>query len=127
MPRSTPGPSRRFRPAILTLESRRLLASVTVLGQDGVDLVGPDASQGSDGIQDLDLRLSGLAGAVQQILVQAPGGFAWATQPDPNGWALAEYFPSANAGTGELYLNPRVRSDLHPAGGSLPLGGSTGR
>ena len=126
MPCSTPGLSRRFRPAFVCLESRTLLASVAVLGQDGVDLVGPDASQGPDGIQDLDLRLSGLTGTVEQIAVQAPGGFAWATAPDPAGAAFAEYFPSSSPGVGDLYLNPEVRSDLPAPGGTLPLGGSTG-
>jgi hypothetical protein len=126
MARSTPGVRRRFRPAIACLESRRLLASVTVLGQDGTDLVGPDASQGGDGIQDLHLGLSGLTGTVEQIAVQAPGGFEWATQPDPTGAALAEYFASSSPGAGDLYLNPQVRSDLPSPGGTLPLGGSTG-
>ena len=126
MPRSTPGKKRRFRPAIACLECRTLLASVVVLGQDGVDLVGPDASQGSDGIQDLHLSLSGLTGTVEQIAMQAPGGFEWATAPDPSGAAFAEYFASSGPGGGDLYLNPQVRSDLASPGGRLPLGGSTG-
>jgi len=109
------------------LESRRLLtAVVTCLGQDGHDLVGPDASQGPDGIQDLHLQLSGLSGTVQQIVIEAPGGFEWATAPDPTGAALAEYFPSSTPDQGDLYINPQVKSDLAVAGGSLPLGGSTG-
>ncbi len=128
MTRSAPGRKRRFHPVITCLESRRLLtAAVICLGQDGRDLVGPDASQGPDGIQDLHLRFSGLSSTVGEITIQAPGGFQWATAPDPSGAALAEYFPSSIAGHGDLYLNPQVRSDLPPAGGSLPLGGSTGR
>ena len=91
-----------------------------------MDLVGPDASQGPDGIQDLHLRVTGLAGTVEQIRVQAAGGFEWATAPDPTGAALAEYFPSSSAGAGDLYLNPQIRSDLPSPGGTLPLGGSTG-
>jgi hypothetical protein len=126
MPRSSPGRKRRYYPAITFLERRSLLASVTCLGQDGVDLVGPDASQGPDGLQDLHLRLTGLTDTVGQIVIEAPGGFQWATAPDPSGAALAEYFPSTSAGTGDLYLSPRIRSDLPPAGGTLPLGGSTG-
>ena len=109
------------------LELRRLLtAVVTSLGQDGQDLVGSTASQGPDGIQDLHLRLSNLSGPVSSIAVSAPGGFAWATAPDPSGFALAEFFASTTAAQGDLYLNPAVRSDQAPAGGSLPLGGSTG-
>jgi len=99
---------------------------MTCLGQDGQDLVGPDASQGSDGIQDLHFQLSGLAGAVNQIVIKAPGGFEWATEPDPTGAALAEYFPSSSPYQGDLYINPQVKSDLAVSGGSLPLSGSTG-
>ncbi len=126
MRRSTPGKRRRFRPALACLECRTLLASVVVLGQDGVDLVGPDASQGPDGIQDLHLSLSGLTGTVESVAVQAPGGFEWATAPDSTGAAFAEYFASSSPGSGDLYLSPQVRSDLAGPGGTLPLGGSTG-
>ena len=88
--------------------------------------MGPDASQGPDGIQDLHLQLTNLSGAVASIAIQAPGGFEWATEPDPTGAALAEYFASSTAGQGDLYINPQVKSDLPPPGGTLPLGGSTG-
>jgi len=118
---------RQYLPQINELENRiALSATVTSLGQDGHDLVGPDASQGSDGIQDLHLQLSGLAGSVSQIKVTAPGGFQWETAPDQIGAALDEYFPSPNPGQGDLFINPQVKSDLPPPGGSLPLGGSTG-
>ena len=126
MKRSTPSASR-FVPEVTPIELRLLLAvAVTCIGQDGHDLVGPDASQGSDGIQDLHLQLSGLAAAVSQIVVTAPGGFRWATEPDPTGAALAEYFPSSSPGQSDLYLNPEVKSDLAAPGATLPLGGSTG-
>lgn len=118
---------RRLIPEVRSLESRRLLSAVvTCLGQDGHDIVGPDASQGPDGIQDLHVRLTNLPGAVTQIAIRAPGGFQWRTMPDPTGAALAEYFPSATAGQGDVYISPRVESDQPPQGGSLPLGGSTG-
>jgi len=124
---SAPGRRRRFFPELTSLEPRSLLtAVVTCLGQDGHDLVGPDASQGPDGIQDLHFQLSGLAGAVNQIVVQGPPGFEWATEPDPTGAALAEYFPGSTPGQGDLYLNPQVKSDLPSSGMALPLGGSTG-
>ncbi|HEX3449701.1 MAG TPA: hypothetical protein VHS97_15710, partial [Isosphaeraceae bacterium] len=124
---SAPRRPRRFRPEIITLEHRSLLtAVVTSLGQDGHDLVGPDASQGSDGIQDIHIQISGLAASVNQIVVQGPAGFEWATAPNPSGNALAEYFPSSTAGQGDLYINPQVKSDLPPTGSTLPLGGSTG-
>src|SRR5580658_5081923 len=104
---------RRFRPEIIALENRNLLtAVVTCLGQDGTDLVGPDASQGPDGIQDLHLRLTNITGPMASIVIQAPGGFEWATAPDPTGAPLAEYFASSTAGQGDLYINPQVKSDL---------------
>jgi hypothetical protein len=112
---------------VTLLESRRPMAAVvTCLGQDGQDLVGPDASQGPDGIQDLHLHLSGLAAAVDRIAIQAPGGFEWATEPNPSGAALAECFPSPSPGQGDLYINPQVRSAVSSTGGALPLGGATG-
>ena len=124
---SAPGRRRRFSPQFVDLEARRLLAAAaTCIGQVGVDLVGSDASPGPDGIQDLELQLSGLSGTPSEITVQAPGGFAWATQPDPAGSALAEYFPSSVSGQGDLYINPQVKSDEVPDGAALPLGGSTG-
>ena len=47
--------------------------------------------------------------------------------PNPSGYAFAEYFANqSNLFQGDLYINPRVRSDLPAPGGSLPLGGSTG-
>ena len=55
-----------------------------------------------------------------------PDGFEWATEPDPVGAALAEFFPSPTSGQGDLYINPQVKSDLGSAGTTLPLGGSTG-
>ena len=99
---------------------------MTCIGQDGHDIVGPDASQGPDGIQDLHMQLANFSGAVSSISIQAPGGFEWATEPDPTGAALAEYFASSTPGQGDLYINPQVKSDLPPPGGTLPLGGSTG-
>jgi len=125
--RSKPARRRRFLPQITQLEHRVVLSvTVTSLGQDSHDLVGPDASQGPDGIQDLHLQLSGIAGSVSQITLTAPGGFQWQTAPDQTGAALAEYFPSTNSGQGDLFINPQVKSDLPPPGGVLPLGGSTG-
>lgn len=95
------------------------------LGQDGVDLVGPDASAGPDGVQDVHLHLAGLSGgAIGSITVRGPSGFEWASGSNPDGAANAEFFPSADGTQGDLYLNPVVRSNLD-AGGN-PLGGSTG-
>ena len=82
--------------------------------------------RGPDGKSRTAPRLTNLSGAVASIAIQAPGGFAWATEPDPTGAALAEYFPSTTAGQGDVYINPQVKSDLPPPGGTLPLGGSTG-
>ena len=104
---SAPGRRRRYFPQITHLEARSLLAAVvTCLGQDGHDLVGPDASQGSDGIQDLHLQLSGLAAAVSQIVVQAPGGFEWATEPDPDRGRAGGVFSFVNLRSGRPLYQP---------------------
>ena len=134
---------RRRVPVVTGLESRQLLSfSVTSLGQDGHDLVGPDASQGPDGIQDLDLQLSGLlvssSNPVDRILITPQGGvsqgsFAWQTQPTPGnnvaglgeyGYSMAEFFYTSST-AGHLYINPQVKSVAPPAGAGS-LGGSTG-
>ncbi|MGO9596466.1 MAG: hypothetical protein ACLP7Q_00415 [Isosphaeraceae bacterium] len=138
-----PRKRRRLVPIVTGLESRRLLSfSVTSLGQDGLDLVGPDASQGPDGIQDLDLQLSGLlpssSNTIDRMLITPQGGvsqgsFAWQTQPTPGsnvsglgeyGYSMAEFFYSSST-TGHLYINPQVKSVAPPAGAGS-LGGSTG-
>ena len=134
---------RRLVPIVTALESRRLLSfSVTSLGQDGIDLVGPDASQGPDGIQDLDLQLSGLlpssTNRIDRMLITPQGGvsqgsFAWQTQPMPGsnvsglgeyGYSMAEFSYSSST-TGHLYINPQVKSVTPPAGAGS-LSGSTG-
>ena len=134
---------RRRVPVVTGLESRQLLSfSVTSLGQDGHDLVGPDASQGPDGIQDLDLQLSGLlvssSNPVDRILITPQGGvsqgsFAWQTQPTPGnnvaglgeyGYSMAEFFYTSST-AGHLYINPQVKRVAPPAGAGS-LGGSTG-
>ena len=49
---SAPGRRRRFLPQFISLETRSLLtAVVTCLGQDGMDLVGPDASRALTGFR----------------------------------------------------------------------------
>ena len=77
-----------------------------------------------NGIQDLNLQLSGLAATVSQIVVQAADGFEWATEPFPTppGPRTAKFFPSATSGQGDLYINPQVKSDLATLGTKLPLG-----
>jgi hypothetical protein len=122
-----PRQRRRLIPSVHRLEPRTLLTTVTCPGQDSParDFVGLDASQGSDGIQDLHLLLSGLQDFVDHIVVQSAGGFRWETRPNPTGSALAEFLPDLAQGP-DLYINPEIRSNLPPPGGSLPLGGSTG-
>ena len=65
--------------------------------------------------------------AVAQIVVQAPGGFEWATEPNPTGAALAEFFPSTSPGQGDLYINPEVKSDLAAAGRHTAAGRFDGK
>ncbi len=102
-----------------------MAVAVSMLGQDGADLVGPDASVGPDGVQDIHLHLAGLAGAaIDSIVVRGPAGFEWAYGTNADGAADAEFFATGSGQQGDLYLNPVVRSDLG-AGGN-PLGSSTG-
>ncbi len=74
---------RRLTPSVNLLESRRLLSFVVASdGQHGSDFVGPDTSQGSDGIMDVHLALTGLSHTdVNYITVQGPPGFEWQTAP----------------------------------------------
>jgi hypothetical protein len=141
---ASPRRRRRIGPSIVQLESRRLLSfSVTSDRQDGHDFVGPDASQGDDGIVDLHLVLSGLSTTVLVNYisvssfgiqnVQSENGvtppFQWATGLNPNGYAYAEYFQSSTySPSADLYINPQIRELAAPAGTGTPvsLGGSTG-
>jgi hypothetical protein len=131
----SPDPRRRrcLVPMLAALEPRRLLSFyVTSDGQSPqVDYTGPDASQGPDGIVDLHLSVWNLSFPYTDIAyidVQSPGGFQWQTDPEPGGYALAEFFGNTAANhNGDLYLSPEIKSDLPPGPGSLlPLGGSTG-
>ncbi|MBV8230004.1 MAG: hypothetical protein JO329_08475 [Planctomycetaceae bacterium] len=106
-----------------------MTVAVTWIGQDGVDLVGTDASVGPDGVQDIHVQLSQLTGGTpRSILVQGPKGFQWAYGPNLTGAANAEFFfppnQPADRSQGDLYLNPTIRSDLDQNGN--PLGSSTG-
>ena len=65
------------------------------------------------------MKLSQLTGTPRSILVQGPTGFQWASGPNLTGAANAEFFSP-----GDLYLNPRIRSNLDQNGN--PLGSSTG-
>ncbi len=121
-------------PSVLRLEPRRLLTvGVNPSWQTGVDLVGPTVSVGPDGIQDIDLRLSGIQNyLIYSIRVQGPSGFEWEYRNahyDPNhpdGWANAEYFPESNPTQGDLYINPSVDSNLSNGSTGNPLDSSTG-
>lgn len=129
---------RKLVPLLAQLESRRLLTvSVTWIGQDGADLVGPTNSPGPDGIQDVHLQLASLQSvatseSIQSIVIQGPPGFEWEYNnngaPQTPAWAKAEFFfPYRNPtdwSQGDLYLNPIVDSNLGPSGN--PLGSSTG-
>ena len=104
--------SRAFRPALRSLETRRLLSLVTVTsdGQDGTNLVGIDASPGPGAFVNLHLALSGLQSAnVSAIRVHKDGGFDWQFGPNPNAFANAEFFQ--NGTTGDLYISPEIDSD----------------
>ena len=96
-----------FFPQFVPLENRRLLAAVvTCLGQDGVDLVGPDASQGPTAFK-ISTSTIGTERPPGEIAVQAPGGFEWATQPDPNGCRPRRIFSVVNAPVRAISISTR--------------------
>ncbi len=101
---------------------------VTCLGQDGHDLVGPDASQGSDGIQDLHLQLSGLyRRRSSQIVVQATGGFRVGNRARSDRVRARRVFSVVNRRVRAIFISTRrSRATCRPRGPTLPLGGSTG-
>jgi hypothetical protein len=116
---------RRFVPLVTTLETRRLLSFSAVISQDGKDIVGPDASQGPDALVDLHMSLSNLSSThISYINIHGPSGFEWQTEPDPSGYALAEFFPTGNGFSGDLYINPQVKSNT--TGSLVSPGSSTG-
>ena len=123
---------RMLRPSLFQLESRRLLTvGVAWDGQGGVDLAGPTASVGPDGVQDVDLHLTNLSTLnnpiVQSIVVQGPAGFEWEYNngATPDGWANAEFFRSqSDPSQGDLYINPTIDSNLNSS--NQALGSSTG-
>ncbi|WP_165219526.1 hypothetical protein [Aquisphaera insulae] len=104
-----------FVPSI-ELEPRCLLSlSVSCLGTVGADLVGPSVSVGFDGIQDIDLRLSGLSGSspIASIRVQDGAGLRWEydSSGTPQGGAHAEFFAATDDPTrGDLYISPVVNA-----------------
>ncbi len=68
------------------LEPRTLLSLAVVSdGQSaGVDLTGPSASPGSDGIADVEFSITGLTGAIQFVAVVSTGDTAYTTLPANN-------------------------------------------
>ncbi len=79
------------------------------VGQDGHDLTGPDASVGPDGIQDVHLALSGLAGGndITSVTVNGPPGISWAYGLNHQGLDNAELIRNSSDPTlADLYFNP---------------------
>ena len=111
-------PCRRRRrvPVLDRLECRRLLTvSVVSDGQSGdADLTGPNASQGSDGIVDIHFSIMGLTTNIASVVIVSTGptaydnstpeppvgAFAWATAPNPDGYAMSEFFQTPGADPG---------------------------
>ncbi len=125
-----------FLPSPIELESWCLLnVSVDWERQDGVDLVGPTASVGPDGVQDIHLHLSSLKTSINgynatllSILVQGPSGFEceyeYQNNTVPSGWANAEFFYPATNPTdhsqGDLFINPTVDSAVNGSSTGTP-------
>ncbi len=126
--RKNPRSARQFRKlGFQRLEGRRLLSSTEMVwyGQDNHDMVGPDASAGPDGIQDLHLGLTNLqpyhiVSVDVTIGSQASTPANWSYGPNPNVVSRAEvvrvvnqnpgsqfpYYMSDTSPTADLFINP---------------------
>jgi hypothetical protein len=79
------------------------------VGQDGQDWTGPGPSVGPDGLQDVHIRLDGLAAglAIKAIRIEAPGPVRWESGTNPRLFRNAELICDARIpGRGDLYLQP---------------------
>ena len=79
--------------------------------QEGVDLTGPDAGVGPDGVVDDEVVLSNLSNfPINYVTITGPAGsgLAWETSPNPDGYAHAEMFRPQNSTTANVYFNPYV-------------------
>ena len=78
--------------------------------QEGVDLTGPTAAVGPDGVVDDEVVLSNLSNfAINYVTITGPAGFAWETNLNPDGYAHAEMFRAPNdSTTAKVYFNPYI-------------------
>ena len=79
------------------------------LGQDGHDRVGPDASVGPDGIQDVRIRLIGVSTKLpaKAMRVDGQGGLKWESGANPELLTSAEFWPDPmKPGEGDLFIQP---------------------
>ena len=80
--------------------------------QEGVDLTGPDAAVGPDGILDDEVVLSNLSNfPINYVTIMGPegSGLAWESNLNPDGFAHAEMFRAPNdSTTAKVYFNPFV-------------------
>lgn len=104
-------PRRQSTPAVVELETRRLLAAqvptVVWLGQDGHDLVGPSSTPAPDGVQDIHIALSNLSSdeTITRIVIYGNGGGAWEYAQHPGNWAAA-LVRAPGATTADVYVEP---------------------
>jgi hypothetical protein len=79
------------------------------LGQDRQDRVGPGASVGPDGIQDVRIRLIGLSTklSAKAMRVDGQGGLKWESGANPELLPNAEFWPDPKKpGEGDLFIQP---------------------
>jgi hypothetical protein len=116
-------------PSVHELESRRLLSlGYSYLGYTGVDLTGPTAAAGPDGIQDLGIEVTGLPAStfINAVTINGPApslpnypsGFTWTYGPtsstqSPNGDAgpgIQVLVDQVSGGeTANIYFSPVVQ------------------
>ncbi len=104
---------RRWTPGnVSPLEGRTLLAAalptVTWIGQDGVDLVGRSSVASPDGVQDIDIAVTGLPTnlSVVQADIIGYGGGEWEYNGPPGGPWAAALVQAPGSSTADIYIEP---------------------
>jgi hypothetical protein len=84
-----------------------LSPSVTWLGQDGHDLVGPSSRAGGNGVQDIHLALVGLPRdrGIAAASIKGLGGDEWQANGSPSAWR-AEIVRAPGSTKADLFIEP---------------------
>ena len=76
--------------------------AATLLGQTGEDIAGT-TSESPDGIEDVQIRLSGVQGTITRVRITDGGGGVWETPY--NGWSVVAIRPHTDPSLVDLYFD----------------------